>query len=182
MTNIPLTGTNGPIGKYGHIVLFGLGFWVLRGAARLFYLLSWASIILGFFLMRFDNLGPSTDAPAPDNFWDSWHPTIWSYGLWAFGIWCIIMMFATVRQQREEYYSQQALEELEADIDTVSGVHPVQRGPVAPAAPRSTHVEETTTESGLIIPSYTKRRVLRGGETLSGTPIKDHRSVDPRTL
>jgi type II secretory pathway pseudopilin PulG len=51
---------------------------------------------------------------------------------------------------------------------------PVQDTPAPAPAPTST--------SKLWLPSSPERRVRRGGTTLSGTPIKDRRSVNPETL
>jgi hypothetical protein len=50
----------------------------------------------------------------------------------------------------------------------------VQDTPAPAPAPTST--------SKLWLPSSPERRVRRGGTTLSGTPIKDRRSVNPETL
>jgi hypothetical protein len=108
------------------------------------------------------------------------NPTIWSYLLWAFSAWCIWQLFAMIRN----YHRAQAVAVVVEEIAEIAEAEHVVSPPATPppAPHRKTVVAKSgVTDSGLIIPSHTQRRVRRGGETLSGVPITDRRARGPHT-
>jgi hypothetical protein len=105
---------------------------------------------------------------------------IWSYLLWAFSAWCIWQLFAMIRN----YHRAQAVAVVVEEIAEISEAEHVVSPPATPPpAPhrKTVVVKPGVTDSGLIIPSHTQRRVRHGGGTLSGVPIKDRRATDPHT-
>jgi len=138
--------------------------------ARNLYAASWFAIVGGILTIHTDY----SPGYASRGWWNNYTPTVWSYLLWGIGIWCIVAMWTDVAQFRR---AQRAAAQAPVAARPVVAVQPIAATPVPTPAP-APHV------SKLIIPSFPGqgRQVLRRSETLSGIPIKDRRSVDPRTL
>jgi len=172
--------------KYGHIALFTFGWFMLPPAARKYYTWTFITCILGFFTLGQET--PEEFATQPE-WYEVYYLTPWSVALWVVSAYLFVRMwqvaYRTTRTQ-QTLREVVAIRDAEVQVDSVAVAslpETVVEPEPAPAKPkRRTTVFEHETESGIIVPSHTKRRVRRGGETLSGTPIKDRRPVDPRTL
>lgn len=167
---------------------FLLGWWLMpTGRARNLYCYSFFAIIGGLLVMDFDT-SPGHGSKQP---WEVMTPTIWSWLLWAFGTFCLVLLIGEIRAARRARRTAavepvELQEAPEAPAAQPTAAVPATAAPApAPKRPTPTRnrlIMASTTDSGLHLPSYTRRRVRRGGQTLSGTPIKDRRTVDPRSL
>lgn len=147
---------------------------------------TWASTIGGFFLMDFAN--PVETGEAPTGWLPNATATVWSWLLWFAAATMFILWVREIQLCRQAARLQAQAQNL-AHAATVEHVHPTERqepAEPAPAAPETrtgvARAPSPTTELWLPSDHVRTRRVRRGGETLTGTPIKDRRTVDPRTL
>lgn len=174
--------------KYWPAAVFLFGWYILpTGRARNLYCMAFAAYFIGLAVMNFDT-SPGHGAKQP---WEVMTPSVWSLLLWVFGIFCHYLMFSEVRAHRRAQRTAAVapVAAPSAPVTPVPQPRPVAPAPATrapdpkPAAPTPSRLHMATqTASGLHIPSHTRRRVRRGGQTLSGTPIKDRRTVDPRSL
>lgn len=177
--------------------IWTVGYYVLPKPVRKWYVGTTAFSILAVVTTDLDawnGAGESThDYGEPwggfDPIWEGgWRlfigvPTVWTVLFGTLAAICLFKWVTMVRQIKRQHLLQQQVAvdtaQVVADIDQVTGVHEAQRGP-APVV--VTPSQEPPAPSKLWLPTSPTRRVRRGGETLSGVPIKDRRSVDPRTL
>ena len=172
--------------KYGPIILFGLGAFMLPTKwARLLYALIIPLFIAGCHFLRDGGRTPASES--------SW----WWYGefhqtplsLFFFGL-SILCVYALNRELNRVKRVLRAQAQHDAQMAANTAWIYEEPRTVVEATSRShndvdrsqSHTAPPTSTSLLWVPSGTERRVRRGGTTLSGTPIKDRRSVNPETL
>jgi hypothetical protein len=178
-----------PTGWIAGLMFVGGAFFVPKGRAQL-----WYALIIPLFIAGCHFLRDGGRTPASESSWwwyGEFHQTPLSLFFFGLSILCFFLLNAEVnRHKRARYYAAVAAAQLDADAAwiaqeprTLVPATVTRRNDVVPA---ESHTAPPTpapaATSKLWLPSSPERRVRRGGTTLSGTPIKDRRSVNPETL
>jgi hypothetical protein len=171
-----------PVFKYGPIILFGLGAFMLPTKwARLLYALVIPLFIAGCYFLRDGGRTPASES----SWWwyGEFHQTPASYFFYGLSILCVYALNREMNRVKRVLRAQ-AQHDAQMAANT-AWIYEEPRTVVEATSRSHNDVDRsqghTAPLPALWLPSP-ERRVRRGGTTLSGTPIKDRRSVNPETL
>lgn len=168
------TGDRGLLGRWFAPVVFYATAFILPVQARRAFMVSFACTILGFATLTQHKDGDGL-FEANASLTEMYGFNAINLAFWAVAVIALVRMISANHRhgpQRRQQLRESFARHSPSPAPPVAQIE-AQR-PVSPAAPAAV--------SRLILPTSPQRRVRRGGTTLSGIPIKDRRTVDPRSL
>jgi hypothetical protein len=145
------------------------------------FIFQWFALYLLTFTI---NTVPAWEPGATEvlRYWETWKPTLLTWPAAALWLYCVYRFFAASNDARRR---RRAGEVVRSDVVEWVSERVAPSPPPAPvpvAVVQQQAPEPADDQPRLIIPTSPNRRVRRGGETLSGVPVRDRRVVDPRSL